>query len=142
MFIYRNVLLIYLTKLFYRYNKKRAYKCRSTRTNRFLEVLQLMSQKYNITSQPIFPIFIYFESYSLCLYVSTARLALHNSLSFFEHIREEHKKVFFLVVRPLRFYPPPLVVHPTFFFIIAWSGFWQFFLSLPNFWAKTANFLG
>ena len=38
MFTYRNVLLIYLTNLFYRYNKKRAYKCKNTRTNGFFGI--------------------------------------------------------------------------------------------------------
>ena len=52
------------------------------------------------------------------------------------------KKVFFFVVGPLRFYPPytyGLEVHAIFFFfvlyVIAWNGFWQFYLFLPNFWA-------
>ena len=54
-------------------------------------------------------------------------------------IRREptHKKSVFLVVRPLRFYPPYI-----FFFslIITWNGFWQYFLFLPNIWAKIAGF--
>ena len=62
-------------------------------------------------------------------------------------VREDtHKKsVYFLVVVPLRFNPPytnGLVVHATFFFFffLVFYGFWQFFLFLPNFWAKTARF--
>ena len=55
------------------------------------------------------------------------------------------KKDFFSVVGPLRFYPPyPWWSMPLFFIffslIIAWIGFWQFFLFLHNFWAKTAEF--
>ena len=38
----RNVLLIYLTNLFYRYNNKRAYKCRNTRTNGFFIIKIIM----------------------------------------------------------------------------------------------------
>ena len=54
------------------------------------------------------------------------------------YLREDtHKKSVFLVVEPLRVYPPytnVLVVHATFFFnffslIIAWNGFWHFFFS-------------
>ena len=48
-----------------------------------------------------------------------------------------HKKVFFLVVGPLRFYLPTLMAGPCHFFlffffniIIAWNGFWHFFFSL------------
>ena len=55
------------------------------------------------------------------------------------------KKVFFLVVGSLMFYPSytnGLVVDATFFFniIIARNGFLKFFLFLPNFWTKTAGF--
>ena len=61
--------------------------------------------------------------------------------------RHAQKKCFFLVVGPLRMYPLytyGLVVHATFFslfcsLIMAWNGFWQFFLFLPNFW-KNAVF--
>ena len=35
MFIYRNVLLLFLTNLFYRYTKNKAHKCRNTRSNIF-----------------------------------------------------------------------------------------------------------
>ena len=61
---------------------------------------------------------------------------------------DTHKKRVFLVVGPLRFTLPTLsglVVHATFFIffyffslIIAWNGFWIFFLH--NFWARTAGF--
>ena len=59
--------------------------------------------------------------------------------------RHTWKKCLFLVVGPLRVYPlytNGLVVHATFFLffclIIAWN-FDNFFLFLPNFWAKTAG---
>ena len=38
MFIHRNVLLLYLKNLFYRYNKNRAHKCRNTRPNSFFRI--------------------------------------------------------------------------------------------------------
>ena len=65
------------------------------------------------------------------------------------HYKGRHtKKKFFLVVGPLRFYPPytnGLVVHATFFsfffsLIIAWNGFWQFFLFFPVFGLKQPDF--
>ena len=64
-----------------------------------------------------------------------------------EGVREDtHKKSVFLVVGPLRFYPPytnGLVVHANFFcfcfFSLIIAGFCQLFLFLPNFWAKTAG---
>ena len=55
------------------------------------------------------------------------------------------KKVLFLEVGPLRFYPPypnGLVVQATFFsfiFIIAWNGFWPFFFT-NFFWLKESDF--
>ena len=51
------------------------------------------------------------------------------------------KKVFFLEVGPLRFYPPytnGLVVHATFLYIIPWNGFWQKKIS-PIFGVKKAK---
>ena len=36
-----NVLVIYLTNLFYRYNKKKAYNCRNTRTNSFVDNMDI-----------------------------------------------------------------------------------------------------
>ena len=74
-------------------------------------------------------------------------LIKYNHNIMIKRIREDtHKKVFFLVVGPLRFYLPytnGLMVLPPFFLffslIIAWNGFWQFFLFLPNFWAKPAE---
>ena len=80
-------------------------------------------------------------------YVKMNSFIIHNMHD--ETVREDpHKKVFFLVVGPLRFYLPytnGLVVHVTFLFfffslIIAWNGCWHFFLFLPNFWTKTAGF--
>ena len=58
-------------------------------------------------------------------------------------VREDTHKKEFLVVGPLRFYPS--YTNGSFFslffsLIIAWNGFWHFFLFLPNFWAKTAGF--
>ena len=61
-------------------------------------------------------------------------------------IREDtHKrKRFFLVVGPLRFYPPYtkfLVVHAIFFIlIIARNEFWQFFFFFPIFGLKQPDF--
>ena len=62
-------------------------------------------------------------------------------------LREDtHKKnVFFLVVGPLRFYPPytnDLVVHVTFFFslIMARNRFENFFFYLPIFALKQPDF--
>ena len=46
MFIGINVLLIYLTNLFYRYNKKRAYKSRNTRTNSFFNSIRVASVEH------------------------------------------------------------------------------------------------
>ena len=75
-------------------------------------------------------------------------LIKYNHNIMIKRIREDtHKKGVFLVVGPLRFYLPytnGLMVLPPFFsfffsLIIAWNGFWQFFLFLPNFWAKTAE---
>ena len=75
----------------------------------------------------------------------------NNNLSHLMYIllgKTHIKRVFFLVVGPLRFYPPytnGLVVHATFlifFFslIIVWNGFWQFFFFFPIFGLKQPNF--
>ena len=62
-------------------------------------------------------------------------------------VREDtHKKSVFLVVGPIRFYPPytnGLVVHATFFsFFLSYNSLKRIltiFLFLPKFWAKTAG---
>ena len=66
--------------------------------------------------------------------------------TFWVTLREDrHKKVCFLVVRPLRFYPPYtncLVVHGTFFCVCynSLKRILTILSFLPNFWAKTVGF--
>ena len=79
---------------------------------------------------------------TLWLYINIYNFSLWLKLVWYNvHVKGKYQQVREdTLVWPLRFYPPytkGLVV--LFLKLIAWNGFWQFFLFLPNFWAKTAG---